>query len=129
MREDDASDRLRDLEKRRLAAIVAGDAEVLETLHAPGFVLCTPSGDVWSRRRYIDGLVDGTIDYLRFEAVAPIEVITDAGLAVLRYRSEIEIRVDGGRPGRLACWHLDAYQREGSLWRCRWSQATDTIAG
>ncbi|WP_281289186.1 hypothetical protein [Leekyejoonella antrihumi] len=26
------------------------------------------------------------------------------------------------------CWHLDTYVRAGGTgWRCRWSQATDTI--
>lgn len=85
---DAESDRFRDLETRRLAAVVAGNAEVLNELHASNFVLCTPSGDVWSRRHYLDGLVDGSIDYLRFEPVTPIEVMSDFRLAVLRYRSE-----------------------------------------
>lgn len=126
---DRQSDQLRELEAQRLAAAVAGNAEVLDALHASSFVLCTPSGDVWSRQYYLDGLVDGTINYLRFEPVTPIEVISDRHLAVLRYRSEIEISVGGGTPGHLACWHLDVYQREGASWRCRWSQATDTITG
>ncbi|SDS97755.1 protein of unknown function [Friedmanniella luteola] len=121
------SARLRELETQRLAAVVAGNAEMLDELHASSFVLCTPSGDVWSRQHYLDGLVDGTINYLRFAPVTPIEVIPDLHLAVLRYRSEIEISVGGGTPGHLACWHLDVYQREGKAWRCRWSQATDTI--
>lgn len=31
--------------------------------------------------------------------------------------------------GHLECWHLDVYVRDGEgTWRCRWSQATDTIA-
>ena len=128
MAADALSDRLRDLENQRLAAVVAGDVEGLEELHTPSFVLCTPSGDVWSRRHYLDRLADGTINYLRFEPVTPIEVIPDAHLAVLRYRSEIEISVGGSAPGRLACWHLDVYQRTGNAWRCRWSQATDAIA-
>lgn len=62
-----------------------------------------------------------------FEAVTPIQVLVVAHLAVLRYRSEIEIRVGSGALGRLACWHLDVYQRDDNMWRCRWSQATDTI--
>jgi len=123
----DESDRLRELETQRLVAVVTGNAEVLDQLHATDFVLCTPNGDTWSRRHYLDGLVDGTINYLRFQPVTPIEVISDLHLAVLRYRSEIEISVGGGTPGHLACWHLDVYQHEGDAWRCRWSQATDTI--
>lgn len=115
------------LETQRLDAIVRGDAHLLDQLHAANFVLCTPSGETWSREHYLGGLIDGTIDYQRFEVVTPIEVLVDSNLAVLRYRSEIEIRVSGGDPGRLACWHLDIYQRDDTSWRCRWSQATDTI--
>lgn len=125
----DLAGRLRRLEAQRLDAVVRGDAQLLDRLHAPGFLLCTPSGETWSREHYLDGLVDGSIDYQRFEAVTPIEVLAEPDLAVLRYRSEIEIRVGDGELSRLACWHLDVYQREGSAWRCRWSQATDTIVG
>lgn len=128
MGEAGEGDRLRDLEHRRLAATVAGDPDTLETLHAPDFVLCTPSGTIWGREHYLTGLVDGSIDYRRFEPVTPIEVVLDAHVAVLRYRSEIEISIGGGVPGHLACWHLDVYQRDEGSWRCRWSQATDTLS-
>jgi hypothetical protein len=121
------SDDLRELETRRLAAIVAGDAEVLRAVHAPDFQLCTPTGTVWTRQHYLDGLIDGTIDYHRFEPVTPVEVVLDSTLAALRYRSVIEISIDHGPLGRLACWHLDVYQFDGTAWTCRWSQATDTI--
>ena len=121
------SERLREIERARLAAAVAGDREVLERLHAPSFLLCTPSGDVWNRARYLEGLVDGSIDYVRFEPVTAIEVELDSALAVLRYRSEIEISIDGGAAGHLICWHLDVYRRHGAVWRCLWSQATDTL--
>ncbi len=129
MSADRESDQLRELETQRLAAAVAGNAEVLDALHASDFALCTPSGDIWSRQHYLDGLVDGTINYLRFEPVTPIEVVVDRRLAVLRYRSAIDISLGGGNPGHLECWHLDVYQREGASWRCRWSQATETITG
>ena len=106
---------------------VAGNADVLDALHAPGFLLCTPSGTVWTRQQYPDGLIDGTINYRRFEPVTPIEVVLDTHLAVLRYRSEIAISINSAPLGHLACWHLDVYQHDGVSWRCRWSQATDSI--
>lgn len=121
------SDELGDLERTRLAAVVAGEEQVLDALHASDFLLCTPSGTIWDRRYYLDGLVAGTINYRRFEPVTPIEVVLDERLAVLRYQSEIELSVKGGPWGRLVCWHLDVYQRDHTSWRCRWSQATDTI--
>jgi hypothetical protein len=47
-------------------------------------------------------------------------------LAVLRYRSVIDIAVKGQEAGPLECWHLDCYRRDegDGSWRVRWSQAT-----
>lgn len=114
------------LERRRLAAIVDVDHEVLQALHHDDFVLCTPGGQQWDRTFYLGGLVDGWISYTRFEPVGLIEVTSSADLAVVRYLSMIDIIVTGGG-GHLECWHLDVYVRDGSEWRCKWSQATDTI--
>ncbi|MEV0806955.1 hypothetical protein [Micromonospora sp. NPDC050200] len=71
------------------------------------------------------GSGDG-IHYRRFEAVSDIDVMVDGNLAVLRYPSLIDIAVRGQEAGLLECWHLDCYRRErdGGLWRVRWSQAT-----
>jgi len=125
---ESSADELRGIEFRRLAAIVSGDQVTLETLHAPDFLLCTPSGTVWTRRHYVDGLVDGSIRFTRFQPVTPLEVALDSRLAVIRYRSAIEISVDHAEAGALECWHLDVYERsDQGQWRCRWSQATDTI--
>jgi len=52
--------------------------------------------------------------------------MVDGSLAVLRYRSAIDIAVQGQQAGPLECWHLDCYRRDddGETWRVRWSQAT-----
>ncbi len=114
------------LECRRLAAIVSGDRAVLDALHHEDFVLCTPSGVLWDRSFYLDGLSDGTISYARFQPVSTIEVTASADVAVVRYRSVIDVTVAGGG-GHLECWHLDVYVNDRHGWRCKWSQATDTI--
>lgn len=121
-------DGLAGVEWERLRAIVEADVDVLDRTHAAGFVLCTPSGAVWGRSYYLGGLADGSIRYLRFEPQGEMDVVEGAGVGAVRYRSVIDIAV-GGRPvGHLECWHLDVYVRGGDgLWRCRWSQATDTI--
>jgi ketosteroid isomerase-like protein len=118
---------LRTLKNGRLQALVAADADVLESLHAAAFVLVTPSGGVWSKAEHIGGVLSGRIDYRRFEAVSDIEVMADGDLAVLRYRSAIDIHVQGQQPGPLACWHTDCYRRTGqeSPWQVVWSQATE----
>jgi hypothetical protein len=115
------------LEVKRLRALVEVNADVLDRLHASDFVLVHPSGGTWSKEQYVGGVLSGEIDYLRFEPVSGIEVMTDRSLAVLRYRSAIEIQVRGQQPGLLECWHTDCYRREAedSPWQVVWSQATE----
>lgn len=119
------ADGLREIERERLRALVAADLMVALPLHTDDFRIATPSGLVWTKDEYLGGIGDGSIDYRRFEAMSEIEVMLDAELAVLRYRSAIEISVQGNPPARLEAWHLDVY-RLGSDggWRIRWSQAT-----
>ncbi|WP_344182496.1 nuclear transport factor 2 family protein [Kribbella lupini] len=119
------ADRLREIERERLRALVAADLAVAMPLHAEDFRIATPSGLVWTKDEYLGGIGNGQIDYRRFEATSEIEVMLEARLAVLRYRSAIEISVEGNPPARLEAWHLDVYRAgiDGS-WQVRWSQAT-----
>lgn len=116
---------LADLERRRLRCLVEARTDEADGLHAPDFTVVTPSGGVWTKAQYLGGIADGSIDYRRFEPVTDIEVISDGDLAVLRYRSAIDIAVAGQEPGPLECWHLDCYERVDGAWRVRWSQATE----
>jgi ketosteroid isomerase-like protein len=94
-------------------------------LHAPDFQLVNPSGGVWSKEKYLGGIADGIINYRRFGPVSDIDVMVDGDLAILRYRSVIDIAVGQQEGGLLECWHLDCYRRdEGGRWQVRWSQAT-----
>jgi hypothetical protein len=117
------------LERRRLAAVVAADLHTLDAVHADDFILVTPSGGTWTKEQYHAGISSGTIRYRRFEPVSDIEVILGDELAVLRYRSEIDIHVEGQEPGPLSCWHLDCYRYDvtNERWQVRWSQATEIL--
>jgi hypothetical protein len=117
---------LRDVERRRLRSLVAAAADDLYALHAPEFVLVNPSGVVWTKEHYIGGVVDGTINYRRFEATSNIDVVIDGDLGVLRYRSAIDIQVLAQERGALECWHVDCYRRNApdAPWQLIWSQAT-----
>ncbi len=125
-----SADILRDIEYQRLRALVDADPVVLDALHVDEFVLVNPSGVQWSREDYIGGVLEGRINYRRFEAISEIEVMTDGDIGVLRYRSAIDIAVRGEQPGELECWHTDCYRRStsGSPWRVVWSQATASRA-
>ena len=119
-----------ELEKKRLRALVDADMVTLDALHAPAFVLVHPGGGVWSKEHYVGGIGTGAIDYRRFEPTSAIEAAVDGGLAVLRYRSAIDIHVQGREPGRLACWHMDCYRvAPGGEWQVVWSQATEISPG
>ena len=122
------ADALRALERRRLRSLVEADMEVAEALHTPDFELVNPGGSSWSRERYLGGIAAGDIDYRRFEPVSDIDVMVDGDLAVLRYRSAIDISVTGGTPGPLAAQHVDVYVRVADgRWQVRWSQATEVV--
>jgi len=120
--------RLDEQERRRLAALVAADTTLLDDLHAEDFVLVNPGGGEWDKTFYLGGIADGSIDYRRFEVVTPIQVLADDSVAVVRYRSAIEIAVGGGPYESLNAWHPDCYRHDerSRQWRCLWSQATRT---
>ena len=98
----------------------------MEAVHASEFVLVNPSGGVWSKAKYIGGVLAGEINYRRFDAVSDIEIVAEGNLAVLRYQSAIDIHVAGQQAGPLECWHMDCYRRAApeAPWQVIWSQAT-----
>lgn len=115
-----------DIEHRRLRSLVLADRAGLDAIHAPEFVLVHPSGGVWSKEQYIGGIVSRRITYRRFEPVTEMEILVDGDLGVLRYRSLIDIHIQGQEPGELECWHMDCYRRPNgeAPWQVVWSQAT-----
>ncbi|NIK56011.1 nuclear transport factor 2 family protein [Kribbella shirazensis] len=117
-------DELRALERARLSCLVERRIAEADAIHAPDFVIVTPSGHPWTKAEYLGGIESGDILYRRFEPVTEIEVMLDEAVAVLRYRSAIEIGVNGREPGPLTAWHLDCYRRTPDGWQIRWSQAT-----
>jgi len=114
---------LREVERLRLRSLV--DGQPAEDLHADDSRIVTPSGHTWSKQEYVGGIASGDIDYRRFEPISEIEVMLDHDLAVLRYRSGIEISVNGREPATLEAWHQDVYRRTShGTWQIHWSQAT-----
>lgn len=75
---------LRKIERRRLRSLVDVRLDEADALHATDFELVTPSGEVWSKAKYLGGIASGDIDYRRFEPVTDIDVMADGDVAVLR---------------------------------------------
>ncbi|WP_406050313.1 nuclear transport factor 2 family protein [Kribbella sp. NBC_00889] len=105
------ADKLRRIERDRLTWLVDRRVAEADAVHADDFVIVTPSGLSWTKAEYLGGIESGEIDYRRFEPISEIDVMLDGDVAVLRYRSAIEISVGGREPGDLEAWHLDCYRR------------------
>ena len=87
--------------------------------------LVTPGGDTYSKDEYLAAVASGEIDYRRWEPEAiESRVCGDAGC--VRYRSTIEIVVDGRELPPTRCWHTDYYERRDGRWQVVFSQATTT---
>ena len=114
---------LRSTERERLRALVAGDVERAAQLHTEDFQLINPLGGVLSKEQYLGGIGSGQIHYLYWEPES-IAVRLYADVAVIRYRSELEIVVKGHHIPRRRYWHTDLYERHGTQWQVVWSHAT-----
>jgi len=114
---------LRSRERERLRALVMGDVERAEQFHADDFQLINPLGGALSKEQYLGGIGSGQIHYLYWEP-EDIVVRLYGDAAVLRYRSQLEIVVQGRHIPRQRYWHTDLYERQGPEWRVVWSHAT-----
>ena len=114
---------LRSTERERLRALVAGDVERAAQLHTEDFQLINPLGGALSKEQYLGGIGSGQIHYLYWEPES-IAVRLYADVAVIRYRSELEIVVKGHHIPRQRYWHTDLYERHGTRWQVVWSHAT-----
>ena len=119
-----AKDALREIERGRLQALVAGDIERAQALHADDFQLINPAGGAVSKQEYLDLISSGAFRYRSWEPEA-IAVRLYGQSAVVRYRAEIDAIFDGttSRSGRY--WHTDLYEHRDGRWQAVWSQATE----
>ena len=113
----------RELEERRLRALVAADMETARDLHAEDYELIPPGGGTLSKADYLDQIESGALNYTTFEADSPMRVRLHEAGGVARYIARIEIDVDGYHDeGRF--WHTDVWERGKAGWQAVWSQAT-----
>jgi len=115
---------LRDVERRRLAALVTGDMPAAEALHADDYELISPGGDRHSKRDYLDDIASGALTYQVFEPASEIRVRSIGPTAAgVRYRARILVHGDGWTDGGVFM-HTDIYERREGRWLAVWSQAT-----
>lgn len=117
-------DAVRAVERQRLQLLVAGAVEAARALHADDFQLVNPVGRALTRDQYMQSLSSGYLDYVAWDP-GPIEVRVAGPLAAIRYRSELQVTLDGKPLARLPHWHTDVYRKTNGRWQVVWSQATE----
>ena len=118
-------DDIRAIEHQRLRALVTGDLAAADLLHADDFQLITPSGRKLSKQDYLGGIASGHLDYRLWEIDSEIDVRLYGDVALIRYRSQLHMSLDGGEGEQRPFWHTDAYERRDGRWQVVWSQATE----
>jgi hypothetical protein len=114
---------VRSTERERLRALVTGDHQRAAQLHTDDFQLINPLGGALSKEQYLGGIRAGQIRYLYWEP-EEIAVRLYGEVAAIRYRSQLEIVVQGHHIPRQRYWHTDVYERHAAQWQVAWSHAT-----
>ena len=114
---------IRETERQRLRALVEADMDVANRLHADDFQLISPAGVVRTKEEYLGNVASGYSEYLAWEP-GPIEVRLFGDVAVIRYRSELEIILGGASLGRRPHRHTGHYEMRDGSWQIVWFQAT-----
>ena len=118
---------IRDLENKRLNALVEADSVTANLLHATDFQLVNPSGRIYTKEQYLGGIASGQLDYTIFRPDSEIQVRVHDNTAVIRYKSILEITVSGQYYPPTSFWHTDTYELTDGQWQVVWSQATTIV--
>jgi hypothetical protein len=114
---------LRETERARLRALVSADVNQAQHFHAPDFQLITPIGAALSKEDYMAAIASGQLKFLTWKP-GDIAVRLYDGVAVLRYRAQLEVVFGGHEVPLTEYWHTDAYEERDGHWMVVWSQAT-----
>ena len=117
------ADLLREAERARLRALVSADIDQAQHFHAPDFQLITPIGVALSKQDYMGAIASGQLKYLTWK-LGDIAVRLYDGVAVLRYRAQLEVVFGGQKIPLSDYWHTDTYENRDGQWMVVWSQAT-----
>ncbi|GGW51033.1 MULTISPECIES: nuclear transport factor 2 family protein [Streptomyces] len=118
------AERIREVERARLRALVAADVVEASELHASDFQLVTPVGALLTKDEYLGAVGSGHIDYVTWEP-GPIAVRVRGNAAVIRYQAVLEVVFGGHRVPSTRYWHTDTYECIEDRWQVVWSQATE----
>jgi hypothetical protein len=115
---------LRTIEQERLDAFVAGDIEKLQRLHANDYQLVNPAGQELNRDDFLNGIAQGFITYRRWQPEGRIQAYVFGEVAILRYRSTVEVSVQGEAQPEQHFWQVEVYEKRRDGWQATFSQST-----
>jgi ketosteroid isomerase-like protein len=118
------ADTIRSVQRERSAALLAANIEAARRIHSDEFQLITPLGAVFSKDQYLSAVETGVLKYSVIELDSPVDVRVYGDVALIRYRVQIEIDVEGQRYPRTGYWFTDVYERRDGRWQIVWSQGT-----
>jgi hypothetical protein len=115
-------ERLRQIERTRVQALVDADVAVAGPLIASDFELINPLGEVLTRDVLLGGVGSGAVDFLSDNVTSPIKVRAGGNTAALRYRHTIDIVVAGVGHLTHPAWTTALYERRNGSWQIVWEQ-------
>jgi hypothetical protein len=115
-------ERLRQIEKKRLRALVDADVAVAGPLIASDFELINPIGEVLTRNDVLGGVGSGALDFLSNTVTSQIRVRLHGNTAVVRYRHTIDITVVPVGHLTHPAWTTALYERRNGDWQIVWEQ-------
>jgi Domain of unknown function (DUF4440) len=115
-------ERLRQIEQKRLQALVDADVAVAGSLIADDYQGINPIGEVLTRDVFLGAVGSGAIDFLSDEVTSPIRVRRHGNSAVLRYQHTIDIQVAGIGHLTHPAWTTALYERRRGNWQIVWEQ-------
>ena len=115
-------ERLRQMEKTRLQALVDADVDAARALIASDFELINPIGEALSRDELLGGVASGALDFLSNTVTSQIRVRLHGNSAVLRFRHTIDIQVAGLGHLTHPAWSTALYERRKGNWQIVWEQ-------
>jgi hypothetical protein len=115
-------ERLRQIEKQRLQALVDAEVAVAGPLIASDFELINPIGEVLSREDVLGGVASGNLDFLSDTVTSQIRVRLHGKTAILRYRHTIDVTVVPVGHLTHPAWTTASYERRNGSWQIVWEQ-------
>lgn len=114
---------VRSAERERLQALVHGDFAAAARRLASDFQVINPLGRRSSKEEYLRIIASGENDYLSW-VPGDIDVRLYDRTAAIRYKSDVELAVNGRRLPIRHYWNTGLYEHRDGRWQIVWFQVT-----